>query len=200
MKEQNSEISTCPTSSDWMAYIIGFPIFTLIASILPLLLLQSRYVHTPTGKAPAWATTCVALFGAAIAFWFTSRLVNRHFWRLTESELIGGITGKIRYPLSSIDKIIIGLPGQMPIPGGSAFVSPTMKELYIEKQKTSLLVMFHDGALLPLKLRAMADGSMLMDALVERLQNRVVNDYVYSEKEIKLLKRADPNMLIRKAR
>jgi hypothetical protein len=198
MKEEIGEISTRPTSRDWIAYIVGFPMFTAIAAILPLLLVQSHYVHTPTGTAPAWEIVGVLLLGAVVAFWFTSRLVNRHFWRLTRSELIGGITGNVRYPLASIEKIIIGLPDQMPIRGTSAIVSPALKELYAEKQAASLLVIFQDGALLPLKLRAMANGSMLMDELVDRLQNLVVRDYVYSDKEIKILRSAVPNMLIRK--
>jgi hypothetical protein len=197
MKEEIDAISTHPTSKDWLAYIVGFPMFTAIASILPLLLLQSHYVRTPTGTAPSWAIVGVLIFGAVVAFWFTSRLVSRHFWRLTSSELIGGITGKIRYPLSSIQRIIVGLPGQMPIPGTGAFASPALKELYAEKQASSLLVMFQDGALLPLKLRAMANGATLMDELVNRLHNRVTRDYVYSDKEIKILRSAVPNILIR---
>jgi hypothetical protein len=199
VKQEIGEISTHPTPSDWIAYVVGFPMFTAIAAVLPLLLLQSHYVHTPTGTAPSWAIAGVLLCGAVVAFWFTWRLVNRHFWRLTRSELIGGITGKVHYPLSSIEKIIVGLPSQMPIPGTGAFVSPALKELYAEKQATSLLLMFQDGALLPLKLRSMTNGSALMDELVDRLQNRVARDYVYSEKEIKLLKSAVPNILIRKS-
>ena len=198
MKEERGEISTRPTSRDWIAYTVGFPMFTAIAAILPLLLVQSHYIHTPTGDAPAWVIVGGLLFGAVVAFWFTSRLVNRHFWRLTRSELIGGITGSARYPLASIEKIIIGLPDQMPIRGTSAIISPALKELYVEKQAASLLVIFQDGALLPLKLRAMANGSMLMDELVDRLQNLVAREYVYSDKEIKILRGAVPNMLIRK--
>ena len=91
------------------------------------------------------------------------------------------------------------MPDQIPIRGTSAIVSPVLKELYAEKQATSLLVMFQDGALLPLKLRAMANGSMLMGELVDRLQNHVARDYVYSDKEIKILRSAVPNMLIRKS-
>ena len=116
----------------------------------------------------------------------------------TRSELIGGITGSVRYPLASIEKIIVGLPDQMLIRRTGAIISPALKELYAEKQAASLLVIFQDGALLPLKLRAMANGSMLMDELVDRLQNLVARNYVYSDKEIKILRNAVPNMLIRK--
>lgn len=138
-----------------------------------------------------------------VAGWFTGRLINRHFWRLTQSELIGGITGNIRYPLSSIDKIIVGLPNKMPIPGSNAvfstgLLSPAIKELYAAKQAGSLLVKFQDGSLLPLKLRAMVNGGILMDELVNRLQNCVVKDYQFSDQEIKILRSADPNMIIRK--
>ena len=86
----------------------------------------------------------------------------------------------------------------MPIPGMGAFASPNLKEFYAAKQATSLLVIFQDGAMLPLKLRAMTNGSILMEELVSRLQNRVVRDYVYTDKEIKTLRSAVPNMLIRK--
>jgi hypothetical protein len=128
--------------------------------------------------------------------WFVSRLVGRYFWRLTQSELIGGINGKIRYPLSSIEKIIVGLPGQMLVPGAAALASPALKEAYAKKQAGSLLVIFQDGALLPLKLRAMTNGGILMDELVNRLPNRVTRDYVYSDQEIKILRSAVPNVLI----
>ncbi len=198
MREETGEISTRPTSKDWLGYIVGFPMFTLIAAILPLLLVQSHYLHTPAGTAPPWAIIGAVLFGAIVSFWFTSRLLNRHFWRLTQSELIGGMTGKIRYPLSSIEKIIVGLPDSMPVPGTGAFVSPALRELYAERQVASLLVMFQDGALLPLKLRAMTNGPALMNELINRLNDRAVRDYVYSEKEIKILRGAVPNMLIRK--
>ncbi len=190
-------ISTRPTSKDWMAYIIGFPMFSIIAAVLPLLLLQWHYLHTRTGTAPPWAMAGVFGLGAVIALWFICRLINSQFWRLTQSELINGMTGKIIYPLSSIEKIIVGLPGQMPIRGSDAFVSPALKELYAEKQASSLLIIFQDGAWLPLKLRLMENGSALMDELTVRLQDRVIRNYIYSEKEIRILKSADPNRLIR---
>lgn len=199
MREEAGDISTRPTSKDWRGYIVGFLTFTAIAAILPLILLQFCYVNTPAGTAPSSEIVVVILFSAFVSFWFCSRLVNRNFWCLTQSELIGGVTGKIRYPLSSIEKIIIGLPGQIPIPGTTAFTSQGLKELYAEKQATSLLVMFQDGALLPLKLRAMTNGAVLMDELVDRLQSRVVRDYVYSDKEIKTLRGVIPNILIRKS-
>ena len=198
MREEAGDISTRPTSKDWLGYAIGFPMFTVTAAILPLLLVQSHYIHTPAGTAPLWEIIGAVMFGAVVSLWFTSRLLNRHYWRLSAFELIGGMTGKVRYPLSSIEKIVIGLPGQMPIPGTGAFASPATKELYVEKQATSLLVTFRDGALLPLKLRAMANGAVLMDELISRLNDRVVRDYVYSEKEIRILRGAVPNMLIRK--
>jgi len=91
----------------------------------------------------------------------------------------------------------------MPIPGSNAvfstgLLSPAIKELYAAKQAGSLLVKFQDGSLLPLKLRAMVNGGILMDELVNRLQNCVVKDYQFSDQEIKILRSADPNMIIRK--
>jgi hypothetical protein len=197
MRADTGGISTRPTSKDWRGYIVGFLTFTAIASILPLILLQFHYVNTPAGTAPSSQIVGVVVLSAFVSFWFCSRLVNRNFWCLTQSELIGGITGKIRYPLSSIEQIIIGLPSQMPIPG-TALASPALKENYVERQAASLLVKFRDGTLLPLKLRAMANGAELMDELVNRLSDRVVRNYVYSEKEIKRLRGAFLNISIRK--
>lgn len=54
--------------------------------------------------------------------------------------------------------------------------------------------------MLPLKLGAMPDGAALMNALVERMPDRVMSNYHYSEKEIKLLRGAMPNLLIKKNR
>jgi hypothetical protein len=198
MLEDRREISTRPTLRDWTAYIAGFFGFTAIAAILPLLAVTWFYINMRSGRAPAWVIVSVLLFGAVVALWFICTLIGRQCWRLSESELITGITGKVRYPLSSIERIIVGLPGQIPIPGSSALLSPAMKELYAEIQKSSLLLVFRDGSMLPLKLRLLINGSRLTDTLLERLRERVVRDYAYSKPEIALLRRADPNALIRK--
>lgn len=129
MKSTGLEISTRPTPRDCAAYILALPAFTIIAVVLPMTFLQWHYVHTSNSHAPAWAVTIILLFGAAVAFVFVFRLFNRHFWRLSQTELMGGVTGSIRYPLSSIDKIIVGLPDEMPVPGVSALASPVEGDL-----------------------------------------------------------------------
>jgi hypothetical protein len=200
MKSTGWQISTRPTPRDCAAYVLAFPVFTSIAAVLPMVFLQWHYVHTSSSRAPARAVAVVLLFGAAIAFVFIFRLFNRHFWALNQTELIGGMTGGIRYPLSSVDKIIVGLPNEMPVPGLNAFSSPALKEIYEARQAGALLVIFQDGVMLPLKLGAMPNGAELMNALVERKQDRVARNYNYSKKEIKLLRGAMPNMLIKKNR
>jgi len=198
VKDESGEISTGPNANDWLACILGFPMYTAIASILPLLLLQWPYMNTPNGRAPAWAFAGILLFGAAVAAWFTGRLLNRQFWRLTQSELVSGMRGQTRYPLSNIEKIVVGLPGQLPVAGMGVFASPAQLEIFAEKQATTLLLKFNDGAMLPLNLRALANGAALMEELTGRLQERVTRNYTYSDQEIKTLRRADPNALIRK--
>jgi len=189
------EISTSVPPRTWFSYIIGFPGLTAIGSMVPLLLIAFCYIHTPSGKAPGWVLVCALLFGMMVACWLIYHMANPFYWCLTQSEIIGGMTKNRRYPLSSIEKIILGLPYKMP--AVVTAMVPGMGDRYPAMRQASILVIFQNGAALPLSLRATVSGSLLMDTLVKRLENRVVRNYAYSEKETKLLRTADPNTLIR---
>jgi hypothetical protein len=182
MNSRLQDIATRPTPRDWMAYAVGFPMFACIAAIPPLLLLQFFYLKTSSGQAPVSAIVAGFAFGLCISSWFVRRSINRQCWRLTDSELIGGIRGQVRLPLTSIEKVIVGLPtNSMMAQKGSA-----------------LLLVFNDATLLPLKLQAMPCGEELMSALMTKLKDRLIHDYSYSPEEIRMLRTADPNAVIRR--
>jgi hypothetical protein len=193
-----NEIATHPSRNDWIACIVAFPAFTAIGSIVPLLALQYLAADSATGRVPRWGSGGSLIFGAGLAFWFVRRTINRQCWRLTESELIGGWRGALRLSLSSIEKVIIGLPGELPVPGMDKLTSPLMQQVFVSGRANSLLLGFQDGSLLPLTLHRMPNGSALIAELLSRLQDRVERTHTYSAEEIKLLKRADPNALLRK--
>jgi hypothetical protein len=191
------EIATHPSRKDWLAYIIGFPMFAAIAAIIPMLVLAYFTINSPAGHAPQWANALILLFGVSIAFWFVQRMSNRQYWRLTETELSSGRTGGIRFPLSSIEKIIVGLPPKWPIPGMDRLASPQLQQAFVIKKAISLLVVFQDQSLLPLNLHAMPNGTALMTELIDRMKDRVEQNHAYTPDETRLLRCADPNALIK---
>ncbi len=182
MNSRLQDIATRPTPRDWMAYAFGLPMFACMAAIPPLLLVQFLYLKTPSGQAPASVIVAVFAFGLCISFWFLRRYINRQYWRLTDSELIGGIRGEVRLPLTSIAKVVVGLPTNS----------------VMAQRGSALLLVFNDATLLPLKLEAMPGGEELMSALATRLKDRLIHDYSYSPEEIRMLRTADPNAVIRR--
>ncbi len=123
--------------------------------------------------------------------WFLWHLLDRVYWCLTDVELIGGRHRDTRLSLSSLQKIVIGLPHKYPIPGMELFVSPRTR-------LHSLLLCFSDGSLLPMHLHGLPNGSRLMEELISRCSDRVDQHYKYSEEEIRVLRKADVNVLIKK--
>ena len=189
------EVATEPTRSDWIYLaIIGFPMFTCIAAIIPMLCVGYFYLHSPTGDAPVLAKIICLIIGAILSFWFVRRELNRKYWLLTRTELICGRWNAKSLPLSSIKKIFVGMPSLL----GRAekLASPKIRELAANANTNALLIIFEDGRLLLLKLSFLDNGTFLTEELVKRLPERVAWSHQYTEKEIKLLRRvADPNAL-----
>jgi hypothetical protein len=187
--------STEPTKSDWVALaIIGFPMFTCIGSLIPLMCVSYFYLGSPTADAPVPAKISCLLAGALLAFWFVRRELDRKYWLLTGSELICGRWNAKSLPLASIKKIIVGMPSLL---GRAAMLaSPQIRDLAANANTKALLIIFEDGRLLPLKLSFLENGPFLTAELVKRLPERVVWNHQYTDKEIKLLRRVtDPNAL-----
>ena len=176
--------------SDWIAFLFGIFVCGIIAAVLPLLALDYLYLNSST-RPPAAAFVAVVVFGFIVGAWFMLRTLDRMFWHLSEIELIGGCRRKMRLPLSSLAKIVIGLPNKFPIPGMEKFAPPQIRE-------TSMLLCFSDGSLLPMRLHGMPNGTQLMNKLLSRYSDRVDKNCRYSEEEIKILRKADINVLIKR--
>lgn len=194
MIDDGREIRTSLSGRDKVGCVVGFFVYTAMGAALPLIISQWLYLNTPSG-APGWALALSLLLGVAASIWFIGSVVSRSLWRLTDSELINGITGKKRYPFSSIQKVIVGLPDQV---SGTwvgelapLFDKYNTVQNYVESRPSALLLVFPDGSLLPLSLHKVVNGPLLKFMLAERLKDRVVHDYKFSEEELQLLKRAE---------
>jgi len=189
------EVATKPTRSDWISLaIIGFPMFTCIAAIIPMLCVGYFYLHSPTGDAPALAKIICLIIGATISFWFVRGQLNCKYSLLTGTELVYGRWNAKSLPLSSIEKIIVGMPSLLG--GAEKLASPRVGGLAAMANAKALLIIFEDGRLLPLKLSFLDEGPFLTAELVKRLPERVVWNHQYTDKEIKLLRRVTgPNAL-----
>jgi hypothetical protein len=193
-----------------LATLLGFLAyfsFTGMAAMLPLALLVLAFYsfNSSPGRTPHWEAgvlLVLLVFSVAsafrLAFWLQRSVTNRCYWRLTEDELIGGRAGEMHFPLSSVEKIFIGLPTKSPIPGMDILVEPRALRALIAAKANSLLVVFRDGSMLPMRLHRLPNGTALMEELVIRLKDRVETNREYSAQEIRLLRFKDPNVLIRK--
>jgi hypothetical protein len=111
--------------------------------------------------------------------------------------LIGGPRQNIRLPLSSIEKIIVGIPVEWPFPGLGKLASPLAREVFAFQKEKTLLVVFDDQHLLPLNLHALPNGTELMNALCYRFKDRLITHHTYTAEEANRLRHSDANVLIK---
>ncbi len=189
------EIGTEPTKSDWLSLVfVVFPMFTGIVAVIPMICVGYFYLGSPTCIPPTSVKAACLIFGATVSFLFVRRELNRKYWLLTEAELISGRWNCKRIPLSSVKKVIVGLPNLLG--KASKLTSPAIGELAAHANTNALLIILADERLLPLKLSFLDEGPFLTQELVKRLSNRVVWNHQYTEDEIRILRRvADPNAL-----
>jgi hypothetical protein len=185
------EIKITPGAMNWIGCVPAFLLSGIIGAILPMLAVDYFYLHSATGHAPKIVIVIPLGFGAFVGTWFVWRLFDRLYWRLTETELIGGIRGKTKLSLSDLQKIVIGLPNKFPIPGMEKFAPPQIRA-------NSMLLCFSDNSLLPIHFHGMPNGTRLMNELISRYKERVDTNYSYSADEIKILRKADINVLIKR--
>lgn len=205
------------------AFIGNVAIFTLIGYVAVMLLVLFLQFHFlgPLYQFPRPINILIfvgsAVPGFLFGLWFAKKEINKGCWQLTASELLKGIRGQRKFPLDSIEKIIVGLPPtnalakalQRAKPGTAlgtsvdvlSTVQPawnTVRDvsLAIAVKENSLLICFKDGSWLPLRLFALPNGRILMDALRDRCKDRVVESFNYSPEEVRRLRGRDMNELI----
>jgi hypothetical protein len=197
-------------------------IFTFIgfgAVMLLELFLQFHFAG-PDYQLPRRLIAPILLAAAAPGFlfglWFAKKMLNKQYWQLTDTELSCGISRQQRFPLVSVEKIIVGLPTealgklfQRAQPGTVAGTSVdvlakidpmwnTARSLWQARaaKENALLICFKDGSCLPLRLFALPNGTAIIEALKERFKDRLFRDYNYSVEEVRRLRRRDANELI----
>jgi hypothetical protein len=212
-----------PISKLRAAFVGNILIFTVIGWIAVMLLVLFFQFHFlgPLYEFPAPIRTIIFIAavvpGLWFGLWFAKKQINKSRWQLTDSELLWGIHGQQKFPLASIEKIIVGLPPMNAIakalqkakPGTAlgasvdalSAVDPqwkTNKALAIASavKENSMLICFTDGSWLPLRLYLFPNGRALMDALRERCKDQVIESYDFSREELRRLRRHDINELI----
>jgi hypothetical protein len=200
--------------------LIGWIAVTLLGLFLVMFLLQ-HHIQVPLQRFPR-PIGILLLIGMAVpgflfGLWFAKKEMNKGCWQLTSTELQCGTHGQQKFPLSSIEKIIVGLPATNAVVkvlqkakrgtalGTTVDVLSTIQPILNTARNlsvagaikdNSLLICFKDGSWLPLRLFALPDGRALMDALRERCKDRVIESHNFSPEELKRLRRRDPNELI----
>lgn len=189
-------------------------------AVIFLLVFLGEFHPSDSERLPRALVTPILVLAAAPGFvfslWFARKMLNKQYWQLTDTDLSCGISRQQKFPLSSIEKVIVGLPvgsvGKMfqranpGTVGGAALavlstIDPrwnTVNKLYQAHaaKENSLLICFRNGSCLPLRLFLLPNGTTLMNDLRERLKDRLVHDYNYSAEEIRKLRRRDVNELI----
>jgi hypothetical protein len=196
-KSAMTHVRTYPARGEWIACIVAVPALIAIGSIPPLLAVTFLAADPTSGRVPAWGWAVSLVTGAIFAIWMMGRAINRQCWLLTDTELIGGLKGNLRFPLISVERIIIGLPCAWPTAWMSILASSAVREALVTAKAGSVLIRFRDGSMLPLTLQRIPNGNALIEALLARMEGRVEKHYTYSKEEMNRLRRADPNALLR---
>ena len=162
-----------------------------------------QYLSNYTASTTAMQIAASIGYLCGMVFWFNfiQSEFDRWYWKLSDSELIGGKHENRRFPLSTIIRIVPRLPEQLhPLVALSKYTHPGLWKNLLVQRKLSLLLQFSDGHMLPLHLHGCAGGTNLMNELVTSCRNRVDSDYEYSPDETKILKNIDWNRIAKKKR
>lgn len=135
-----------------------------------------------------------AVLGVASMVAFLAWEQKRWYWKLTEKELVWGFGKGNTISLSSIEKIVFGMPAASGcIMAAAGFARPDLVEQIAEGKKMALVLMLSDGSMVPLHLHKCVNGTRLMTELVNLQKDKVVTEYNYSPEQTRLLRTADWN-------
>jgi hypothetical protein len=173
-----------------------FPGLLILAGLVIVSELVTNY-NTPAQLKVIFAIVSAVLSVALMAiFLFWER--DRWYWALDKDNLIGGRKRDKVFPLSSIATIVPGLPDEtLPILKLANIRNPELLDTLMPERKLALLLKFADGSFMPFHVRRCAGGIALMTELIKRLEDRIGRDYQYSKAEVKALRAADWNRVVR---
>lgn len=120
------------------------------------------------------------------------------YWILEKDRLVGGRRKDKVFPLSSITTIVPGLPDKTnPLVAANKFVNPEIWTIVVTERKLALLLKFSDGSFMSFHVHRCVDGSRLMTELITRLAEHIDRHYEYTDQEIKALRSADWNRVVK---
>jgi len=124
---------------------------------------------------------------------------DRWYWVLEDDKLIGGRKKDKVFPLSSITAVVPSLPDEINLfVAASGFKNPELRDAIIIERQLALCLKFADGSFMPFHVHRCVNGTRLMTELVTRLAGHVVPDYQYTKLEIKALRSADWNRIVKR--
>lgn len=197
----------------WLATFFGGLFFGLVL-LCPILLLVMAYLSvtdiTKSVDTSLIAVTYVicAFVAMLCSYRFIQGKNDRLCWRLTDKELIGGLQENIIIPLQAVVKIVTKMPEKKKSKLTSLFDSIATSQLRIHGYKgpnvgdykdwareNTIYLIMESGKRLPLFLHSVPGGTQIMKEIEQRLANLQVNNYVFSDIELKTIKRLDPNTI-----
>ena len=157
------------------------------------------YLNKSNAPPPAWAIGGSFLFGACVSFWIVRSLIGRLRWRLTDSELIGASMAKTITRYLRSRRLSPDCPIWCQIPGARTCSTARSRGLQTSARKRAAADFPGRFDVSP-GIHGVGNGAGLKLRLAERLKDRVVHNYTFSEKELRLLKRAEVNRFIPESR
>jgi hypothetical protein len=92
-----------------------------------------------------------------------------------------------------------GLPAKTNrLVAANQFVDPALWATFMRERRLAILLKFSDGSFMPFHVHRCVGGSCLMAELVRRLADRVDHDYTYTPQEVKALRSAHWNRVVKK--
>jgi len=150
--------------------------------------------YSTTDYAKMLMAAASAVLGVATMAVFLRWEQNRWYWTLSEKHLAWGIAKRNVIPLSSIEKIVFGLPKASGcIMAVAAFARPDLVREITEGRKIALVLILADGSMIPMHLHKCVNGTRLMTELVNLMPGKVATEYAYSPEQERLLRAADWN-------
>lgn len=199
---QKTEFECHPPGSPWWHWILtGFGAVVIFGAIITAFLftifeLITDYSTSEYVKYVLLGVGCSLSFVLLFAFHHWEQ--KRWHWTLKENELVGGKNRDRRFPLSSIQHCVVGLPYKVAmITKISRYTHSHLYADLIADRKIALLLKFSDGSFMPFHVHRCSGGSELMTELLKRLGDRIRDDYVYTVEEEKALKIADWNRVVK---
>lgn len=140
-----------------------------------------------------------AVLGVGLMLAFLRWEQDRWYWVLDEEKLIGGRKKDKVFPLSSVIRVVPGLPDKTnPLIAVNKYVNPEIWTNFMSERKRALLLKFVDGSFMPFHVHRCVNGTPFMTALVKRLADCFDSDYEYTRREVKALRSADWNRVVKR--